>query len=60
MGEQNLAGKAQNALSSDKGEQITDKGLDQAEQAVGGRVGEKNQDKVDQVRQQADKKVGNE
>lgn len=59
MSENNLAGKAQNALNSDKGEQVSDKGLDQVEQAAGGRVGEKNQDKVDQARQQADKKLGN-
>lgn len=59
MGLDNLAGKAQNALNSDKGEQVSDQGLDKASQAAGGRLGDQHQDKIDQAREQADKKLGN-
>lgn len=52
--------KAKDALNSDKAEQVTDQGLDKAADAAKDQLGEDKHDKVDQVRDAADKKLGNE
>lgn len=52
--------KAKDALNSDKAEQVTDQGLDKAADAAKGKLGEDKHDKVDQARDAADKKLGNE
>ncbi|MCG7279168.1 Uncharacterised protein [Corynebacterium imitans] len=52
--------KAKDALNSDKAEQVTDQGLDKAADAAKDKLGEDKHDKVDQVRDAADKKLGNE
>lgn len=52
--------KAKDALNSDKAEQVTDQGLDKAADAAKDKLGEDKHDKVDQAREAADKKLGNE
>lgn len=56
MGLDDLTGKAKDALNSEKGEQVSDKGLDKAgefaeSKGVGG-------DKVDKAKDAADGKIG--
>lgn len=60
MGLGDIANKGKDALNGDKGEQISDQGLDRAADAAGKRAGEQHQDKVQQARDQADKRIGNE
>lgn len=60
MSQDNLAGRARDALNSDKGEQISDQGLDKAEQTTSGIGGSQHSDKIAQGRDAADKRVGNE
>lgn len=55
-----LADKAKNAASSDKGEELTDKGLEKAGDAAGSATGGKFDDKIDGARDAADDRVGNE
>lgn len=52
--------KAKDAMNSDKGEQVTDQGLDKAADAAKGKLGEDKADKIDQARDAADRKLGNE
>ncbi|MCT2338050.1 antitoxin [Corynebacterium sp. p3-SID1056] len=52
--------KAKGAMNSDKGEQVTDQGLDKAADAAKGKLGEDKADKIDQARDAADRKLGNE
>lgn len=53
-----LGDKAKDFLSSDKGEQATDAGLDRAGDAVNGVTGGKFDDKIDAAQNAADTKVG--
>lgn len=59
MGIDDLKNKAGDALSSDKGEQASDKGLDKTADAAKGKSGGKFDDKVDSARDAADGKIGN-
>lgn len=52
--------KAKDAMNSDKGEQVTDQGLDKAADAAKDKLGEDKADKIDQARDAADRKLGNE
>ena len=52
--------KAKDALNSDKGEELSDKGLDKAAEAAKGKLGEDKADKVDQARDAIDGKLGSE
>jgi len=52
--------KAKDALNSDKGEEITDKGLDKAADAAKGKLGEDKADQIDKAREAADGELGNE
>ena len=51
--------KAKDALNSDKGEELTDKGLDKAAEAAKGKLGEDKADKIDSARDQLDDRIGN-
>lgn len=59
MGIDDLKNKASDALNSDKGEQVSDQGLDKAAEAAKGKSGGKFDDKVDSARDAADGKMGN-
>ena len=59
MGLGDLTKKASEALGSDKGEEISDKALDAAADAVKKATGGKYDDKVDSARDAADGKLGN-
>ncbi|MGC5614999.1 antitoxin [Georgenia sp. Z1491] len=52
--------KAKDALSSDKGEEYSDKGLDAAGNAADNVSGGKHSDKIDGVRDNLDGRIGNE
>lgn len=52
--------KAKDALNSEKAEQVSDKGLDQAEKFASQRAGEEHQEKISNARDSIDKKIGNE
>ena len=52
--------KAKGALDSDKGEQISDKGLDKAGQVADQKSGGNHDAQVDKGRDLADGKIGNE
>ncbi|WKE49870.1 antitoxin [Corynebacterium tuberculostearicum] len=52
--------KAKDALNSDKGEELTDKGLDKAADVAKGKLGEDKADQIDKARDAADDKLGNE
>ena len=51
---------AKDALNSDKGEELSDKGLDKAAEAAKGKLGEDKADQIDKARDAADGKLGNE
>ncbi|SMH49389.1 MT0933-like antitoxin protein [Rathayibacter oskolensis] len=55
-----LADKAKNAANSDRGEELTDTGLDKAGDAAGKATGGKFDDKIDGAEKAADGRVGNE
>ncbi|MWV48232.1 antitoxin [Rathayibacter sp. VKM Ac-2803] len=55
-----LADKAKNLANSDKGEDVTDKGLDAAGDAAGKATGGKFDDKIDGAERAADGRIGNE
>lgn len=57
MGLEELKNKAKEALS---GEETTDAGLDKATDAIKQATGGKFDDKIDSVREQADKRLGTE
>ncbi|MGC5629322.1 antitoxin [Georgenia sp. Z1344] len=52
--------KAKDAVSSDKGEEFSDKGLDAAGNAADNATGGKYSDKIDSAREGADGRIGNE
>ena len=52
--------KAKDALNSDKGEELTDKGLDKAAEAAKGKLGEEKAEQIDKARDAADGKLGTE
>ena len=52
--------KAKDALNSDKGEELSDKGLNKAADAAKGKLGEDKADQIDKARDAADGKLGNE
>lgn len=60
MGFGDLGSKAKDALSSDKVEQITDKGLDQAADKASDASGGTFDDQIDKGRDAADGKLGSE
>ncbi|AMO87797.1 hypothetical protein HMPREF3155_07240 [Corynebacterium sp. HMSC06D04] len=51
--------KAKDALNSDKGEQISDKGLDKAAEVAEQKFGEDKADKIQQGRDKLDDQIGN-
>ncbi len=51
--------KAKDALNSDKGEQISDKGLDKATEVAEQKFGEDKADKIQQGRDKLDDQIGN-
>ena len=51
--------KAKDALNSDKGEQIFDKGLDKAAEVAEQKFGEDKADKIQQGRDKLDDQIGN-
>lgn len=55
-----IVDKAKDALNSDKGEKASDAVLDKAADAAKQRFGEDNADKIDKVRDAADRKLGTE
>jgi hypothetical protein len=55
-----LGDKAKDALSSDKGEQASDKGLDKAGQMADEKTGGGHDAQIDKGRDLADGKLGNE
>jgi hypothetical protein len=55
-----FADKAKDALSSDKGEQMSDKGLDKAGQVADSKTGGNHDAQIDKGRDLADGKIGNE
>jgi len=55
-----LADKAKNAANSDKGEDVTDKGLDAAGNAADKATGGKFDGQIDGAQKAADGRVGNE
>ena len=58
MGLGDLGNKAQDALNTDKGEQISDQGIDKAHDAASGVGGGKFDDQIQQGRDAADQRVG--
>ena len=50
--------KAKDALNSDKGEELSDKGLDKAADAAKGKLGEDKADQIKKVRDMADERLG--
>lgn len=60
MGLDDLTNKAKDAMNSDKGEEITDQGLDKASDAANNVTGGKFEDQINKVRDGADDKLGNE
>lgn len=60
MGLDDLTNKAKDALSSDKGEEISDQGLDKASDAANNVTGGKFEDQINKGRDGADDKLGNE
>ena len=55
-----LFDKAKDALHSEKAEEVSDKALDQAETFASQRAGDEHQEKISNVRDTIDKKIGNE
>jgi hypothetical protein len=60
MGLDDLTNKAKDAMNSDKGEQISDQGLDKAADAANNVTGGKFEDQINKGRDSADDKLGNE
>lgn len=60
MGLDDLTNKAKDALNSDKGEEISDQRLDKASDAANNVTGGKFEDQINQGRDGADDKLGNE
>lgn len=60
MGLDDLTNKAKDASNSDKGEKISDQGLDKASDAANNVTGGKFEDQINQGRDGADDKLGNE
>ncbi len=60
MGLGDMAKKAKQALSSDKGEQLSDQALDRGADLANRMTGGKYADKVEQGRDAVDERVGNE
>lgn len=58
MGLGDLGNKAQDALNNEKGEQVSDQGLDKAQNAASGAGGGKFDDQIQQGRDAADQRVG--
>lgn len=54
-----LLDNAKDALSSDKGEQVSDTGINKAEDAISSKTGGKFDDKIDKAGDAADGKIGN-
>lgn len=52
--------KAKDSLNSDKAEEISDKGLDRGEKLATDKLGADKSDQVKSVRDNLDKKIGNE
>lgn len=59
MGLDDLTNKATDAMNSDKGEEITDQGLDKASDAANNVTGGKFEDQINKGRDGADGKLGN-
>jgi hypothetical protein len=55
-----LLDNAKDALNSDKGEQVSDTGIDKAEDAISDKTGGKFDEKIDGAGDAADSKIGNE
>ncbi|WP_324649326.1 antitoxin [Georgenia sp. H159] len=55
-----IADKAKDALGGEKGEQHSDDALDRASDFADDKTGGKHADKIDQGRDAADKRIGNE
>jgi hypothetical protein len=55
-----LLDNAKDAVNSDKGEQVSDTGIDKAEDAVSDKTGGKIDGKIDKAGDAADGKIGNE
>ncbi|MFB9775278.1 antitoxin [Brevibacterium otitidis] len=60
MGLGDLGNKAKDAMNSDKGEQVSDQGLDKVADKASDMTGGKFDDQINQGRGQADKHLGNE
>ncbi|ROQ30981.1 antitoxin protein of toxin-antitoxin system [Frondihabitans sp. PhB188] len=54
-----LLDNAKDALNSDKGEQVSDTGIEKAEDAITDKTGGKFDDKIDKAGDAADSKIGN-
>ncbi|WP_293771778.1 antitoxin [uncultured Corynebacterium sp.] len=50
--------KAKDALNSDKGEELSDKGLDQAADFAKSKLGEDKAEQIDSARDQLDDRIG--
>ena len=59
MGLDDLTNKAKDAMNSDKGEEISDQGLDKAADTANNATGGKFDDQINQGREGADGKFGN-
>lgn len=59
MGIEDIVNKAKDVFTSDKAEQLSDSVLDKAAGAANAVTGDKFSEKVDEVRDQVDGKVGN-
>jgi hypothetical protein len=55
-----LLDKAKDALNSDKGEKVSDTGIDKVGDAISNKTGGKFDDKIDKAGKVADDKIGNE
>jgi hypothetical protein len=58
MGIDDLTGKAQDALGSEKGEQISDSALDKGEDAASKATGGKHDDQLGKAGDAADERIG--
>lgn len=59
MGLDDLTNKAKDAMSSDKGEKVSDQGLDKATDFANDKTGGKFDDQINKGRDAADGKLGN-
>ncbi|GAA1866247.1 antitoxin [Brevibacterium marinum] len=60
MGLDDLTNKAKDAMNSEKGEEVSDQGLDKAADFANDKTGGKFEDQINQGRDGADDKLGNE